>query len=608
MLSPSPRPDHGLAPHRVHLTRLHSTTHTHHPSTRIQAGITTLIGLSTLGRYCISTSREYAESCLRFSISVHPTHEAGQRRMMQAEEEYASSRPVSSQQLGTIITPCTIPPLPDMGLTFLPRPQPRPRKRSRAAADIDGEHSCIQKKKRRLRLFLITSRLSPQFSHPATNIVDRGSSKIAVWAKQKSLGRNLLRKAAILNHIRRRAVSAKETGIGLGQVLIEQEKEQNELALAKLEFTHGSVDTYTRPVTVQKSSVPPAVAVRSGGRFVVSGSPTGSPNSSRSPSPTSSSPPPGGPSDDQISHYRSPNEDYAYPLSRAQLPRRDYHPLPPSPLGFSNYDDLDADEDIPDHYSRFDDEDEDLSMRVFCEDDDSDSVPFSPSAVTSVSSSTMQTRASQGLNTPLPTAHAEANILGHNEPVFGDYDQIDDGADTPWPSGLSEEATTSATGSTSPNFSALFVPTPSKRADSFATSPNFRPTMPTSSTPHDYRSTLPTTSVSPNITTSTYAPTSPNFTAISLPSYPSPNFTPIKASSSTIPAFEAPPTSPNLIATAISPNLIALDAPTDHGNLPTQRRMSMQGNQKPDGRTELSSNNAQEQKRQRDVTFTEFGS
>jgi hypothetical protein len=609
MLSPSPRPDHRLAPHWVHLTRLHSATPTHHPSSNIQPGIATLIGLSNLDRYCISTSCEYAESCLHFSISVHSTHEAGQRRMMRAEKEHASSGPISSQQLGTIIAPRATPPLPDMGLTFLPRPQPRPKKRSRAAADIDGEHSCIQKKKRRLRLFLITSRLSPQFSHPATNIVDRGSSKIAVWAKQKSIGRNLLRKAAILNHIRRRAVSAKEAGIGPGQVLIEQEKEQNELALAKLEFTHGSVDTYTRPVMVQKSSVPPAVAVRSGGRFVVSGSPTGSPNSSRSPSPTSSSPSPGGASDDQISHYRSPNEDYAYPLPRAQVPRRDYQPLPPSPLGISNYDDLDADEDIPDHYSRFDEEDEDLSMHVFFEDDDSDSVPFSPSAITSASSSTMQTRASQGLNTPLPTVHAEANILGHSEPVFGDYDQIDDGADTPWPSGLLKEVTTSTTGSTSPNFSPLFATPPSKRADSFATSPNFRPTMPTNLTPHDFRSTLPQTPMSPNMTASTHAPTptSPNFPAISLPSYPSPNFTPSTASSTTVPAFEAPSTSPNLITTAISPNLPALDAPTDPGNPSTQRRMLMQGYQKPDRRTDSSSNTELERQRQRDLTFTEFG-
>ncbi|KAF2027436.1 hypothetical protein EK21DRAFT_34900, partial [Setomelanomma holmii] len=277
-----------------------------------------------------------------------------------------------------------------MGLTFLPRSPPRPRKRSRAATDIDGEHSCLQKKKRRLRLFLITSRLSPQFSHPATNIVDRGSSKIAVWAKQKSLGRNLLRKAAILNRIRRRAVSAKEANEGLGRVLVEQKREQEELALAKLEFNHGSVDTYTRP----------------------------------------------SPSD-----YYSPNDAYTYSPPRAQIPRRDYLPLPPSPLGLSNYDAFDVDEDIPDPYSHLDDEDEDEpSMHLFDDDEEADSVPFSPSAVTSTSSSTLQTKASQVLKTPAQELYSDFNVLDHSEPVFGDYDGVDEVADAVWPSSYARQA------------------------------------------------------------------------------------------------------------------------------------------------------------------------
>jgi hypothetical protein len=72
----------------------------------------------------------------------------------------------------------------------------------------DGEQgSC--RKKRRLRLILITSRLSRPFSSPPTHIVDRGPSKIAVWAKQKSLGQSLLRKAAILNRIRQHAAAVR---------------------------------------------------------------------------------------------------------------------------------------------------------------------------------------------------------------------------------------------------------------------------------------------------------------------------------------------------------------------------------------------------------------
>jgi len=108
-------------------------------------------------------------------------------------------------------------PTPSVVLSF-PRPLSsmpvncafsRPPKRRRPLADVDGEgHE--RKKKRRLRLFLITSRLSRPFSAPATNIVDRGISKIAVWAKNKALGRNVLRKAAIMNRIKREAEARRE--------------------------------------------------------------------------------------------------------------------------------------------------------------------------------------------------------------------------------------------------------------------------------------------------------------------------------------------------------------------------------------------------------------
>ncbi|KAF2190265.1 hypothetical protein K469DRAFT_560394, partial [Zopfia rhizophila CBS 207.26] len=149
-----------------------------------------------------------------------------------------------------------------MVLSFPAQSSPlRPRKRCRAVTDVDGEYSSLHKKKRRLRLFLITSRLSSPFSHPATNIVDRGSSKIAVWAKQKALGRNLLRKAAILNRIRRQTVQAKETEEGLGRVFVEQEREQKQLELAKLAFIYGSHDTHTRPVIQRAPSFPPTAAV-----------------------------------------------------------------------------------------------------------------------------------------------------------------------------------------------------------------------------------------------------------------------------------------------------------------------------------------------------------
>ncbi|KAF2745006.1 hypothetical protein M011DRAFT_382657, partial [Sporormia fimetaria CBS 119925] len=120
-------------------------------------------------------------------------------------------------------------------------------KRQRPLTDIDGENSQLQKKKRRLRLFLITSRLSPQFSHPATNIVDRGSSKIAVWAKQKALGRNLLRKAAILNRVRRQGVMNLEGCIAATSAE-KRDGERRQLEWARLAFVYGSLDTHVRPV------------------------------------------------------------------------------------------------------------------------------------------------------------------------------------------------------------------------------------------------------------------------------------------------------------------------------------------------------------------------
>jgi hypothetical protein len=91
----------------------------------------------------------------------------------------------------------------------VPVPTNRPFKRRRALSDVDGDGN-EGRKKRRLRLHLITSRLSRPFSQPASNIVNRGVSKIAIWGKNKALGRNLLRKAAIMNRVRLRMDAAKD--------------------------------------------------------------------------------------------------------------------------------------------------------------------------------------------------------------------------------------------------------------------------------------------------------------------------------------------------------------------------------------------------------------
>ncbi len=63
----------------------------------------------------------------------------------------------------------------------------------------DGEQ--LQRKKRRLRLDLVTSRLSKPYATPTTHIVGRTHSRVGVWARQRLSGGKLLRKAAILNCI-----------------------------------------------------------------------------------------------------------------------------------------------------------------------------------------------------------------------------------------------------------------------------------------------------------------------------------------------------------------------------------------------------------------------
>lgn len=245
----------------------------------------------------------------------------------------------------------------------LPIPSPSPPtvgswKRGRSVGDVDGEYSSLHKKKRRLRLFLITSRLSPQFSHPATNIVDRGSSKIAVWAKQRALGRHILRKAAILNRIRLQSIYALETAGSIGRVLVEQRKEQEQVQLARLALFYGSHDSATGP-TSPGGGVDTCEAVRSklGGQTESSellpacwtGS-LSSPSRARTHTHTHTH------DAEDVGDHRSPNDAYAYSHAHPKSPRPTHLPLPPSPLGLSNYDALDLEDDMPDPYAHLDED------------------------------------------------------------------------------------------------------------------------------------------------------------------------------------------------------------------------------------------------------------
>jgi len=110
----------------------------------------------------------------------------------------------------------------------VPIPLHRPFKRRRALSDVDGDGN-EGRKKRRLRLHLITSRLSRPFSQPASNIVNRGISKIAIWgAKNKTLGKSVLRKAAIMNRVRMRMDAAKDF------MRLQQERSRERMSLRQI--------------------------------------------------------------------------------------------------------------------------------------------------------------------------------------------------------------------------------------------------------------------------------------------------------------------------------------------------------------------------------------
>lgn len=86
-------------------------------------------------------------------------------------------------------------------------------KRHRPETDVDGEGSVdVQKKKRRLRLDLVTSRLSQPYATPTTHIISRISRRPRAWTSPRVPVRSPLRRAAILNAIRIQRMPAKQFG------------------------------------------------------------------------------------------------------------------------------------------------------------------------------------------------------------------------------------------------------------------------------------------------------------------------------------------------------------------------------------------------------------
>ena len=88
-------------------------------------------------------------------------------------------------------------------------------KRRRPLCDVDGTDT-LGKKKRRLRLNLITSRLSKPFSSPASNVVDHGIKKVNAWKKGSgtipAIAKDNLRKVAIMNCVKRQIDEMKMGG------------------------------------------------------------------------------------------------------------------------------------------------------------------------------------------------------------------------------------------------------------------------------------------------------------------------------------------------------------------------------------------------------------
>ena len=73
-------------------------------------------------------------------------------------------------------------------------------KRDPPLDDIEGDDTrSLQRKKRKLRHSLSTSRLSKPYAVPTTYIPSRKTLREGIWARQRVAGRNLLRKAAALN-------------------------------------------------------------------------------------------------------------------------------------------------------------------------------------------------------------------------------------------------------------------------------------------------------------------------------------------------------------------------------------------------------------------------
>lgn len=115
-------------------------------------------------------------------------------------------------------------------------------KRRRPLFDVDGGTNA-GKKKRRLRLDLVTSRLSRPFSAPATNIIVRASSRSGRWPRRfvaDTGGHDLLRRIATINSLRKSLEMAKQ------RAWDEQERERERLAAGSRQVVTNTVPRWNQ--------------------------------------------------------------------------------------------------------------------------------------------------------------------------------------------------------------------------------------------------------------------------------------------------------------------------------------------------------------------------
>ncbi|KAL8692647.1 MAG: hypothetical protein Q9218_002380 [Villophora microphyllina] len=122
-------------------------------------------------------------------------------------------------------------------------------KRIRPQTDVDGENSVnTQRKKRRLRVDLVTSRLSQPYATPPTHIISRKALRLGPWARPRYRVRSPLRRAAILNAFRARRTAARHLEF----------KEDNLLTNLKSpqESEHLEVDLITEGIRTPREPSP----------------------------------------------------------------------------------------------------------------------------------------------------------------------------------------------------------------------------------------------------------------------------------------------------------------------------------------------------------------